>query len=132
MKSGKESKNFMAARKFMEELFKNVTDFTLASLKKFFEQLSAQIQRREDAVKGYTDVKTLLNECREAKGKTVLHFAAARGDIDVFDYLLSLGASLDSLDDEKNNAFFIAVQHQKLKLVKHLIEKLNVDPAQKR
>lgn len=45
-------------------------------------------------MKNFSDIKTLLIECREGKGKTVLHFAAARGDIDIFDYLLSEGADL--------------------------------------
>lgn len=83
-------------------------------------------------MKNFSDIKTLLIECKEGKGKTVLHFAAARGDIDIFDYLLSEGADLNALDDEKNTPFFIAIQHEKIKLIKHLIERLKVDPKAKR
>jgi ankyrin repeat protein len=109
-----------------------VTDFTLESLKKHFDLLRLQIIRKEGHMKNFSDLKTLLLECKEGKGKTVLHFAAARGDIDIFDYLLSEGADLNALDDEKNTPFFIAIQHEKIKLIKHMIEKLKVNPKIKR
>lgn len=65
----------------MEDLFSKVTDYNLDSLKKHIELISCQINKKFGYLKNFKDLKTLLNECKEAKGKTVLHFAAARGDI---------------------------------------------------
>jgi ankyrin repeat protein len=81
---------------FIEKLFSYVTDYTLEALKKYMESLAAQISRKEGELSSYTDIKSLLCECREGKGKTVLHFAAARGDLQIFKYLLSLGADLNA------------------------------------
>lgn len=57
--------------------------------------------------------------------KTVIHFAAARGDISVFELLINEGADINIVDKEGNNAFFTAISHYHLELVKYLVEKMN-------
>lgn len=50
----------------------------------------------------------------EGKGKKAIHFGASRGDLEVFKFLVKKGADVTLLDDEKNNPFMIAVQHNHL------------------
>ncbi len=52
----------------------------------------------------------MVNESKEAKGRTVVHMAAARGDLDVFKYIVDdLQGDIKLLDDEKNPPLFIAI-----------------------
>ena len=75
-KDPSQNPNFEETKKFMEELFKTVSDLSLKEIKKYFEKLS-----KERAAKN--DLTELLNSCCEGKKKTILHFAAARCDIDI-------------------------------------------------
>jgi len=63
----------------------------------------------------------------EGKGKKAIHFGASRGDLDVFKFLVKKGADVTLLDDEKNNPFMIAVQHNHLSIVQYLIDFHHVD-----
>lgn len=101
-KDPSQNPNYEETKKFIEGLFLTVSDLSLNEIKKYFEKLS-----KERAAKN--DLTELLNSCREGKKKTILHFAAARGDIDIFKYILTLGLKLDAEDEEKNTPFFTAV-----------------------
>lgn len=54
-------------------------------------------------------IKYILNNTSEGKGKKAIHFAASRGDLDIFKYLEKRGADIHALDNENNNTLIIAV-----------------------
>lgn len=74
----------------------------------------------------------MINTCKEGKNKTVLHFAASRGDFSIFKYLLELGADANLKDDEDNTALFVSAQHGNLEIVKFLLEERKMDVNAKR
>lgn len=67
----------------------------------------------------------MLNHTTEAKGKVALHFACARGDVEVVRYLIEeYNADIHLKDSEKNTPFLTAVQHNHLPLVQYFVETL--------
>lgn len=49
----------------------------------------------------------MINSVKDGNSRSSLHFAASRGDIEIFDYIISLGADPTLVDAEKNTPFFI-------------------------
>jgi len=51
-----------------------------------------------------------------------MHFAAARGDKKVMDYLIEKGGILECEDEEGNTPFFTAVVHSNKAITMYMIE----------
>ncbi len=68
----------------------------------------------------------MLDQFKEAKGKVALHFAVARGDLDVVKHMIeNLKLDINVKDNEGNNSFFTAIEHGHLSIVQYFIEELN-------
>lgn len=50
-----------------------------------------------------TTIGELLNNVKEGNNRTALHFAASRGDLDIFKYLISKGADFKMKDGKTIN-----------------------------
>ena len=58
----------------------------------------------------YSNVKNLLDDLKEAKGKVVLHFACAFGEVELVRFMIStLNVEHKVKDKEGNSPFFTAV-----------------------
>lgn len=67
----------------------------------------------------------LLDNIKEAKGKVPLHFAIARGNLDIIRHLIEvIGVNHSTKDKEGNSPFFTAIEHGHLDVVKYFIEEL--------
>lgn len=67
----------------------------------------------------------MLDQFKDGKGKVVLHFAVARGDLDIIKHLIeSLKLDSNVKDNEGNNPFFTAIEHGHLHLVQYFIDEL--------
>lgn len=61
----------------------------------------------------------------EGKGKGALHFACARGDIDIVKLLVQeYKADIHLKDSEKHTPFLTAIQHRHLDIVRYFVEEL--------
>jgi len=116
----------MAAYK---DIINAVTTFELGQLKLFFVNLEKKIATKEEGsiYSEYVTLKQMLDQFKEAKGKVALHFAVARGDVEIVKYMIeTLKLDSNTKDNEGNNPFFTAIEHGHLALVKYFIEELNV------
>ncbi|CAD8053328.1 unnamed protein product [Paramecium primaurelia] len=111
-------------KKFIEEYFKQISTSDIDTIKKYLLYVK---QRKRGNENEKVPIRTFINVISEGKGKKAIHFGASRGDLDVFKFLVKKGADITLLDDDKNNPFIIAVQHNHIQIVKYLIEVHHVD-----
>ncbi|KRX10942.1 Ankyrin repeat-containing domain [Pseudocohnilembus persalinus] len=123
-----DAKEYVQNKEFVQKLFNTITDATVPKIVEYFRDLEKKFEKEKKS----TTIKQILNEIKEGMEKTVIHFAAARGDINVFELLINEGADINIVDKEGNNAFFTAISHYHLELVKYLVEKMNQDVNQKK
>ena len=123
----------LANRQFLEKIFQTILKDSLEVIK---ETLNSSLTLYNAQYKYEKDplilLKSLINDFKDAKARNLLHFAASRGDILIFKYLLENGADISSKDSEGNTVLFIAAQHENIQLFKYLIEELKMDPLSKR
>lgn len=122
-----EAARFEQAKKFIQEYLSAVTDKPLPQLKLYLKSLEKQIGQADAPgfLADCTSLTDLLNHTVEGKGKTALHFACARGDLEVVRLLVEdYKADIHIKDSEKYPAFFTAVQHGHLELVRYFVEEL--------
>lgn len=117
--------NFLKAQEELKGLFEAVQNGTL-------EQIKEKVQELINASKGQEEELTLNSIAegyKEGNGRTILHFAASRGDVEIFRYLASEDNSevFNEQDKNGNTPLFIAVQHDNLPLVKYIIEEKKAD-----
>lgn len=89
------SATFAKEKEFIVDYFKSISELPLPQLRKFLLQTCET--RFDDAHQKLT-IKEILNSFKEGNGKAAIHFAAARGDLEVFQYLLQEGADPHVLD----------------------------------
>ncbi|CAD8083227.1 unnamed protein product [Paramecium sonneborni] len=111
-------------KKFIEEYFKQISTSDIDTIKKYLLYVK---QRKRGNENEKVPIRKFINVISEGKGKKAIHFGASRGDLEVFKFLVKKGADVTLLDDEKNNPFMIAVQHNHLEIVKYLIDDHHVD-----
>ncbi len=117
------------AKGWLTKVISHVTDQPLSVLKVFLTSLDKEIRNKpKDAfLKEFGSVKEMLATLKEGKGRRCIHFAAARGDLAVFQLLAEdYECDVEALDDTQNNAFFTAVQHRHQAIVAYLIESRKV------
>ncbi len=105
----------------------SITTLELPQLKLYLVNLEKRINSKaEPLLAEYHNVKHLLDTTKEAKGKVPLHFACAKGDLSVVQYLIE-EIKLDSRvkDKEGNNPFFTSIEHGHLNLVSYFVEELH-------
>ncbi|CAK74215.1 unnamed protein product (macronuclear) [Paramecium tetraurelia] len=111
-------------KKFIEEYFTQISTSDIDTIKKYLLYVK---QRKRGNENEKVPIRTFINTISEGKGKKAIHFGASRGDLEVFKFLVKKGADVSLLDDEKNNPFLIAVQHNHLSIVQYLIDVHHVD-----
>ncbi|CAD8077193.1 unnamed protein product [Paramecium primaurelia] len=117
-------KEIEVEKKFIEEYFKQISTSDIDTIKRYLLYVK---QRKRGNENEKVPIRTFINVISEGKGKKAIHFGASRGDLDVFKFLVKKGADVNLLDDEKNNPFMIAVQHNHLSIVQYLIDFHHVD-----
>ena len=90
-----DQKEFLVQQKFVQEYFKNIAELNPEALKSFLQKTVKEHVKKE---KEQYDVATLLNQTKEGNGKKAIHFAASRGDLEIFKLLLSEGADINVKD----------------------------------
>jgi ankyrin repeat protein len=119
----KESNNFAQAKKELQKVFTAVKEAPLDEIKKVLAEYGKIIEPSDEKAA----LITVMNDTKEGSGKTVLHFAAARGDLDIFKYLIENGGDYDIPDEEGNTPLLVAAQHKSFDLCKYLIETKGLD-----
>lgn len=109
----------------MKTFLDSVDKQSLEEIKVCLKQIEKDIKKKRGAYSQFTNLKHLINTIKDGNGRGCLHFAASRGDIPIFEYLLSLEADNTLQDNEKNTPFFISAQHGHLPMLKYIVEKLN-------
>ncbi len=81
---------FEKAKAFIQQFLSSVTDKSLPQLKLFLKNLEKDLATAAEGtlLSQYTSVTEMLNHTVEGKGKAALHFACARGDLDIVRYLV--------------------------------------------
>lgn len=127
------AEDILANRKFLETVLECILKDPLPSIKSTFNK---SIEEYNSVYKKPSDpnltLKSLINDFKEGKGRNSLHFAASRGDLEIFRYLFENGGNLDLKDSEGNTVLFIATQHNNLELAIFLIDELKMSPFSKR
>jgi ankyrin repeat protein len=67
------------------------------------------------------DLVTALLRKKDSEGRTLLHFAAKGGSVEIFDFLLDLGLDLKAQTKLDVTVLDIAAIHGRLNLVKHIV-----------
>ena len=100
-----------------------ITTKDISQIKLFCTNAAKKIKSKEKVYGDFLDLKSMLDNMKEAKGKSCLHYACARGDVSIVSYLIET-MKLDSQikDKEGNTPFFTAVEHGFLDLVKYFVE----------
>jgi len=122
----------LRVKDFLQKLFTSISQEGLTEIKHHLKDILKtqplkNISNNDGTVEGQMNLKGILNECKDAKKKTCVHFAAARGNAVIFNYLVKKGGNVELKDDQGNNAFLIAVQHGHMDIVKTLVEDLKTD-----
>lgn len=126
MDSSSKSSSALQTKKFLEDLFGSILKNSISVIKK---DLESSLSFYNSKMLSQSDEKItlnfLINDFKDGNGRNILHFASSRGEIPIFDYILSKGGNLSIQDSEGNTPLFIATQHHNNELVKHIIEKLD-------
>ncbi|KAL4466529.1 hypothetical protein ABPG72_000736 [Tetrahymena utriculariae] len=129
---GAQSKQFVENKEIVQNFLESVDKKSLDEIKQCISKIEKKIKKKQNAYSQFSSVRDLINTIKDGNGRSCLHFAASRGDIPIFEYLLNLGAEYNTLDNEKNNPFFIAAQHGHLEIIQYIVDKLKQDPLAKR
>lgn len=103
--------HYQAVSKLYQEIIENITNQELSQIKLYLINLDKRIAAKEQEILiEYDSAKNLLNNLKEAKGKVALHFAAAKGNVEIVRHLIeSLGLDHTIRDKEGNTPFFTAI-----------------------
>lgn len=87
--SEEKNKAAMQAKEFIQKFFDMITDSNLSTIKKFVKNFKSE-EKINDA----------FNHTKEGRGRMAIHFAAARGDKDIFNYVYDLTENKFVKDNE--------------------------------
>lgn len=107
---------YLKMKKLLEDIVEAITNKSVKEIDALLEQKLKQKDMTE-----FNSKKELINNLTEGRNKNALHFAAAKGDPQVMQYLLEQGGDLMSVDEEGNTLLMIAVQHNHKEMVSFLI-----------
>jgi len=108
-------------KKLLEEIIEAITNRSVSQIDKVLTNKLSELSKDPDFSE-FKSKKDLINNLKEGRNKNPVHFAAAKGDVNVMKYLIDQGADLDSLDEEENTILMIAIQHNHLEMSRFLIE----------
>ncbi len=108
----------MLVKKVVVELMEHITSKPKVVVLKY---LKSQVKALNKKLEESVSEATLINEFTEGRGRNCMHFAAASGDIDIFQALVYLEGDVLRVDSEGNTVLMIAIQHNHVALVKHIL-----------
>lgn len=116
--------------KLYKEIIDAITTLEVPQVKLFLVNLEKRITNKESPIIAeFNTLVYLLNNLKEAKGKLPLHFAVARGNLEIVRHLIeTVGVEHGTKDKDGNSPFLTAVEHGHLDLVRYFIEELNYSP----
>lgn len=119
----------LKVKDFLHKLFTSISGGEFHEIKTHLREiLKSQplrsVAKAGEEVEGHLNLKAILNDCRDGRKKTCMHFAAARGDLSIFTYLAKKGGNVELLDEQGNNCLLIATQHGCFEIIKMLVEEL--------
>ena len=122
--------NYQKISKIYKEIVDNLTTKDAPHVKNYLNALAKKIAAKEEPILAeFLDLKSLFENLKEAKGKTPIHYAAAKGDVEVMRYLIdNFKVDYQIKDKEGNSPFFTAVEHGHLSLMRYFVEEMNVSP----
>eukprot|EP01016_Furgasonia_blochmanni_P022270 TRINITY_DN242_c0_g1_i4.p1 TRINITY_DN242_c0_g1~~TRINITY_DN242_c0_g1_i4.p1 ORF type:complete len:501 (+),score=156.77 TRINITY_DN242_c0_g1_i4:65-1567(+) len=121
--SNEKQGNYVEAKADMEKLFNDIMKSEIPTIKANIDALYNKLKAKDADF----ERRSIFNDFKEGKGRTVVHFAASRGNVQVFQYVLDEGGDYKTQDEGGNDALFVATQHGNLAIVKFLIEDKKVD-----
>ena len=74
--------NYQKISKMYKEIVQALTTQELPHVKNYLSSLAKRIAAKDDQILGeFLNLKSLFENLKEAKGKTPIHYAAAKGDV---------------------------------------------------
>lgn len=124
---GGDMQKYQEISKLYKEIIDAITTLEAPQLKLYLVNLDKRIVNKETPILAdFSTLVYLLNNLKEAKGKLPLHFAVARGNMEIVRYLIeTVGVEHSAKDKEGNSPYLTAVEHGHLDLVRYFIEELN-------
>lgn len=109
--------------KMYKEVVDNLTTKDTPHVKNYLNNLAKKIAAKEEPILSeFLDLKAMFENLKEAKGKTPIHYAAAKGDVEIMRYLIdNFKIDYQIKDKEGNTPFFTAVEHGQLDLVRYFV-----------
>jgi hypothetical protein len=125
-----EIKQYQELSKLYKEIVDSITTLELPQVKLYLVNLEKRIhEKAQPILSEYDSLKKLLDTTKEAKGKVPLHFACARGNVDIIRHLIeTVGLDHQVRDKEGNSPFFTAIEHGHLELVQYFVEECKSSP----
>jgi ankyrin repeat protein len=113
--------------KLYKEIVDAITTLEVSQVKLFLVNLEKRMVNKESPTfQEFSSLVNLLDTLKEAKGKVPLHFAVARGNLDIIRYLIeTVGVDHSVKDKEGNSPFFTAIEHGHLEVARYFIEELH-------
>lgn len=108
----------MLVKKVVVELMEHITSKPKVVVLKY---LKSQVKALNKKLEENITEASMINEFTEGRGRNCMHFAAATGDIEMFDALVYLEGDILRVDAEGNTVLMIAIQHNHLHLVRHIL-----------
>jgi hypothetical protein len=114
---------YQEVSKLYKEIIDSITTLEVSQLKLYLVNLDKRIAGKDSPVLAdFATLVQLLDQLKEAKGKVALHFAVARGNLDIVRHLIeAVGVDHSPKDKEGNSPFLTAVEHGHLELVRYFI-----------
>lgn len=123
MSEENKKKGYLKMKKLLEDIIEAITNKSVSAIDKVLTTKLTELSKDSD-FNEFKTKKDLINNLKEGRNKNAIHFAAAKGDIQVMNYLLEQGGELDSIDDEENTVLMIAIQHNHLDMCRLIIDKM--------
>lgn len=105
--------NYKKISKAYKEIVDMLTTQDLSHIKNYLSSLAKDIASKSNPVYAeFVDLRSMIDNLKEAKGKTPTHFAAAKGDVEIMRHLVeTYKIDYKVKDKEGNTPFFTAVEH---------------------
>jgi len=95
-------------KKLLEDIIEAITNRSVSQIDQLLTNKIKELEKDTD-LSEFRSKKDLINDLKEGRNKNSIHFAAAKGDPKVMDYLVQQGGELHSIDDEGNTALMVAI-----------------------
>ena len=114
-------------------LKKIVNEKSICLLDKIISETFINFKSTLISIKESTNIpfEVLINDKKDKNGQNLMHYAAKKGQIELFDFLLTKGGELNSEDNKSFTPIFVAIENNNLNLMKYLINEKNISANSK-